>query len=383
MKVEITVSKSELLFKLKAVSKVINSSNKVVPAHANFMFEIGSEVKVTGADESGNITATIDCRFNEPESTFSFLAETKTMLDGLRELPEQPLTIEINSENNWFTIFHQSGKYKIQSHNTEGFSLAKIDATVSKLITINSLDFMKGIKMVSPFAGNDELRPIMMTVFIESRKGNLSFCATDASTMALLDLWPDATVDSFEFNDFEVALPVKIARIVADLMARDQKIELEITDKNVAIYFGEYRIVYRLIEGRYFNYRSIIPNASVNNKILSANTSEVVSSLRRASVFANKTSSLVELNITGDKLRITGRDNDMDQLADETLAASFNQSEPFTIGFGCNLLLKCLEAVETEDLRMSFSEPTRACLIRPDDVNIGQTLLIMPLLINV
>ena len=76
MKLEITVSKSELQNKLKAVSRVINPSNKVNPAHGNFLFEIATEFDVTGADESGNITVTVDCMFAEPQEKWSFLVDS-------------------------------------------------------------------------------------------------------------------------------------------------------------------------------------------------------------------------------------------------------------------------------------------------------------------
>lgn len=375
---EITVSKNELLSKLKAVSKVINTSNKVTPAHANFLFEIGPEFNVTGADASGNITATVDCSKNEPETPFGFLVETKTLLDGLKELPEQPLRLEIDNNGKQFTVYHQSGKYKIQTFTNEGYSLLKIDATVSKLVKLPGSHFIGGIKAVQQFAGSDDLRPIMMTVYIESVKGNLSFCATDASTLAVLDTTPN----DIEFNDFNVALPIKFARIVADMIAMDDQVELEITNKNVALDFGYYKAVFRLTEGSYPNFRSIIPSAGVNNRILKTNTHEFVSALRRTSIFANKNSSLIELKITEQQVKITGRDIDHDQLAEETLSGNFD-AETFTIGFGSALLLKCIEAIETEEIRMFFSQPNKACLIRPDDVNIMKTILIMPLEINI
>lgn len=375
---EITVSKNELLSKLKAVSKVINTSNKVTPAHSNFLFEIGPEFKVTGADAAGNITATVDCQKNEPEKPFSFLVETKTILDGLKELPEQPLRLEIENNGKLFTVYHQSGKYKIQTFPEEGFSLLHIDTTVSKLAKLPGKHFIGGIKAVQQFAGNDDLRPIMMTVFIESIKANLSFCATNGSTLAVMDTAPD----DIEFNDFNVALPVKLARIVSEMIALDDEVELEITSKNVALYFGAFKAIYRLTEGNYPDFRKIIPNPTVNRRVLRTNTKEFVSALRRASIFANKNSSLIELALTEHQVKITGKDIDHDQLAEETLSGYFDKEGEFTIGFGSALLLKCIEAIETDEITMYFSEPSKACLVRPDDANIMKTILIMPLEIN-
>ena len=376
MKLEITVSKSELLRQMKAAAKVINPSSKLIPAHSNFLLEIGSEFTVTGADSAGNITATIDCSYSEPAEKIVLMADAKTLLDGLKELPEQPLTIYLNSEKDGMEIFHSSGKYHIGTNaDCSGFATLKMDSTVSTLVKFDTEQFIEGIKSVHNFAGVDELRPMVTAIYIGSKNYNLTFCATDSSSMALLD-----KETSLDTPDFEMALPQKAAKSLIDL-AKDGELEIEIGPKNVAFYFSGYKIIYRLIEGRYFNFRSIIPTN--NNKKFRVSKDSICGSLRRVSVFANKNSSLVELIITESQLKMTGKDVDIDQLAEEVVPGIFNESEALAIGFKAGLLQKCLEAIETEEIVMSFSDATRACLIRPDDVNIAKTVLIMPMLINV
>jgi len=379
MKLEITVSKNELLSKLKAVSKVINPSNKVIPAHGFFLFELSEEFNVTGADESGNITATIECMGCNEETTIKLLVESKTLLEGLKELPEQPLNLVFESTGNRFdfTVFHQSGKYKIQSMDADGFSVIKNDV-LPKLVNILSVDLMHGIKSVYQFAGTDDLRPIMSTVHIQSNKGKYSFCAATGATLSLIEFMKDPTPN--EFADFELVLPIKVAKILTEISVKAGMVSLEIGEKNVGINFGEFRIIYRLVEGSYPNFRSVIPLG--NDKKLIVNTSDMISALRRTSVFANKASSLVMLNASKSNLKLTCKDVDYDQLADENLPVTFNEDN-FTIGFATSHLLKCLESINTEELKMTFSDPTRACLISPDDVNLGLLILIMPLQINV
>lgn len=378
MKLEIQLSKSELQNKLKAVSRVINSSNKVLPAHGNFLFEILTSFDVTGADEAGNITATVDCRFSEPEEKWSFLVDSKTTMDGLRELPEQPITLlfEKNGAVYSTSVLHQSGKYKIQTTGSEVFSVVKNASTVSSLVKMKSEHFLHGIKSVYQFVATDDLRPIMTGIYVKSVSGNISFCASNSAIMAMLDLCPEG----LEFNDYELVIPSKLAKILIDLITKETDIELEIGEKNVTVSFGDIKIVYRLIEGKYPNYRSIVPKN--NDKLLIANTSDVTAALRRTSVFASSPSSPVKLLASNSKLNMINLDSDNNQFADENVAAEYKGSD-LVIGFATNSLMKCLETITTEDVRMSFSDPTRACLITPDDVNLGLTVLIMPLTINV
>lgn len=384
MSLEITVSKNELLTKLKAVSKVINTPNKVNSVLENFLFEILTSFDVTGANQSGNITATIDCNFSEPADKLSFCVDSKTMLDGLRELPEQPITLVFEKKGSVYstTILHQSGKYKIQTSSNEGFSIVKNADVSSKLVKIRSTDFLRGIKTVHEFASNDELRPIMMGIYIHSVKGNLSFCASTGSIMAVLDFVPEGVdrLDDLFWNDFEIVLPSKLARILIDLINKETEIELEIGEKNVTIQFGDIKIVYRLIDGAYPNYRSVIPTN--NTKVLIANTSEMISALRRTSVFADRPKSPVQIHAEKTNMNLINIDVDVTQFSDENIPATFTDSD-FKIAFCIDALSKCMETITTDEFRMSFSEPMRACLIKPDDVNIGLTALIMPTTINI
>lgn len=374
---KITVSKNELQNKLKAVAKVIKPSN-LLPEHNSFLFELNGKLKVTGADEMGNITTAVDCVISE-DSNLSFLIDSKLFLDGLKELPEQPIEINIEESNNAFliTLKHSSGTYKFNGAEASGFS--KVEVYDPEMKSIDEMDchlLISGIKKVYHFAGNDEIRPILSSVFIESKNGKLNFVSTNTSTMAVYECMPP-----FPFNDFDIILPVKIAKILADLLSGEETVNINITEKNVAFLAGDKSINYRLLEGKYPNYRSIIPKG--NDKILNCSTDVIVSAIRRTSIFANKNSQLLILSAEQSTLEISGKDTDLQNSANEEISISYSGSEPIEIGFKSDFLLKCLETVDTEEVSMSLSDPTRACLISPVEETVGQlTVLIMPMLVN-
>lgn len=376
--VKITVSKNELQNKLKAVSKVIKPSN-LIPQHNSFLFEISEVLKVTGADEMGSITSKVDCVISE-STNLSFLIEAKLFLDGLKELPEQPIEIQVLEKNGYFliTVTHSSGTYEMHGSDSSGFSKVEVynlDMTTIEMEDSNLL--VSGIKKVYHFAGNDEIRPILSSVYIESRDGRLIFVSTNTSTMAVYECTPD-----LPFSDFDFILPVKIAKIISDLLSGDESVELNITCKNVAFITDNFSINYRLLEGKYPNYRSIIPTG--NDKILNCGTSGMVPALRRTSIFANRNSQLIILKANNSLLEISGKDTDLQNSAVEKIPVHYSANEPIEIGFKSDFLIKCLETVETEDVSLSFSDPTRACLISPvDEIGGRLTVLIMPMLVNI
>lgn len=374
---KITVSKNELHNKLKAVAKVIKPSNLIME-HNSFLFELNGKLKVTGADEMGNITTAVDCIISE-DSNLSFLIDSKLFLDGLKELPEQPIEINIEESNNAFliTLKHSSGTYKFNGAEASGFS--KVEVYDPEMKSIDEMDchlLISGIKKVYHFAGNDEIRPILSSVFIESKNGKLNFVSTNTSTMAVYECTP-----VFPFDDFDIILPVKIAKILADLLPGEELVNINITEKNVAFLAGDKSINYRLLEGKYPNYRSIIPKG--NDKFLTCNSDVIVSAIRRTSIFANKNSQLLILSAEQSKLEISGKDTDLQNSANEEISVSYSGSEPIEIGFKSDFLLKCLETVDTEEVDISFSTPDKACLISPVEETGGKlTVLIMPMLVN-
>jgi len=374
MKLEITVSKSELLGKLRAVSKVINPSNKVIPAHANFLFEIGSELKVTGACESGNVTAKIDCNFQSIETELSFMADSKTMLEGLRELSEQPLKICFNSETYSFEIYHEYGRFKVHALENN-FPTVMIKSADSKQFSVDSNNFILGLSSVIKFAGNDEIRPMINAVFVGVDQNTITFCASDSHALSEFKIKSEKDLEKSELT-----LPQKLTKLLIDLLD-SYEIIVEYTEKHIRIISEPYTIVYRQIEGRYFNYKSIIPTQ--NDKIIIVDTRLIRSSISRVSVFSNKSSNLITLTLKDSKLKITGRDIDYDQLAEETIPAEFDSSISFEIGMNSNLLLKCIDEISSEEVIMTFSDPTRAALILPKDEDVEKTILIMPISINV
>lgn len=379
-KIEIIVLNRELLNKLKAVGKVIKPSN-VLPEHDNFLFHVaGGVLEVTGADNQGNITAWVDCEISSNE-TAKFLLDSKITIDGLKELPEQPITLKVEPLKDSFlvTVVHQSGTYKLHGLNAQGFAMVENrDEDPPVIITLESQVLVEGIKKAYRFAANDELRPIMNSVFVESENGNLNFVATNSSTMAVF------SVKNLKLDEFNFILPVKIAKILADLAAASDDAIIEIGSKTVSVQLKGIRIIYRLVEGKYPNYRSVIPKN--NDKRVKTETPSLTSALKRTLIFSNKKSSLVVLKISGSVLNISGKDEDFDIGANENIAAEYGNDEPVEIGFNGNFLLQCLETIETEDCSLSLTDASRACLFRPieeKDNHTELTLLIMPMLINV
>jgi len=365
---KITVSKNELLKKLLMVRKIITTS-KTTPDLEFFKFDCGEHLRVTGSDINGSITASIDCKIENLE-LFTLLIDAKIMIDALKELSEQPIEIDVKGSK--VTVIYHNGTFELIGGNANSYPVVTIPEDAFPIV-IEKQKLIDGIKSVSLFTATDELRPVMSGVNIQSKDGVLTFVATDATKLGIHEYESD-------YPDFSSIIPKKTAKLICDLISemKEDTLTLTISSKNISLNTGVYSLIYRLIEGRYPNFRGVIPQ---NNPIeLQTNRSDLMGCIRRISVFSNKNTSLIKLDLSSDSLKINSQDIDFSLAAEELLKVDYS-GDPLTIGFSGTALLEVLGSISSEECLLTFSTPGKAALVTPMGVE-GITLLIMPTLVN-
>lgn len=136
-----------------------------------------------------------------------------------------------------------------------------------------------------------------------------------------------------------------------------------------------------MIEGRYPNYRSVVPKG--NSKLALFKKTELLSALKRVSVFCPIHSSLVVMSFKDGQIKLSGRDVDFSTSAEEVVNLISYQGGSIDIGFKSTFLIEILAAIPSEEVSMSLLEPSKAALIqRADEEECSLTYLIMPLIIN-
>ena len=113
------VSSTALSSHLQAISRVINSKN-ALPILDCFLFELeDGTLSVTVSDSETTMVTTVEV--NESDTNGRFAVVAKTLLDALKEIPEQPLTFLINPDNYEITVQYQNGKYSLMGQNADEF----------------------------------------------------------------------------------------------------------------------------------------------------------------------------------------------------------------------------------------------------------------------
>jgi DNA polymerase-3 subunit beta len=158
-------------------------------------------------------------------------------------------------------------------------------------------------------------------------------------------------------------------------------VAVEFNASNAFFDFSNIKMICRLIDERYPDYENVIPADNSNN--MTINKGELLSSLRRIAIYANKTTHQVRLKITGSELLISAEDLDFSNEANERLACE-HDGEDIEIGFNAKFLVEMLGNVESNEITLQLSAPNRAGIIVPSDKDENEDILmlVMPVMLN-
>ena len=371
------ISSTELLSHLSAISKVISSKSTCL-FYDNFLFDLsGNEIVITASDLESTLITSIELDNTEGEGIIAIPA--KLLIDTLKEFPEQPLTFQINTENFAVEIFSDNGKFSIVGQSGEDFpELPSVNEESATSVKLGHRVLLKGIEKTLFATADDELRPVMNGIFIELSDENISFVASDAHKLVRY-----RRTDAVAEFDSSFILPKKPAGLLRNLLPReDHDVKLEFDEKNAIFTLSHFKLICRLVEGNYPSYNSVIPTDNPNKMVIDRQA--FYNTVKRVSVFSNQASNLIKLSINDNLLIVSAQDIDYSISAVERLNCEYS-GEEIEIGFKSTFLLEILSNLSAGEIRLEMSDPSRAGLLLPVELEEdGEDILmlLMPMMIN-
>lgn len=371
------VSSTELLNHLTAISRVI-SSKSTLPILDNFLFNLEeNKLTITASDLETTLITWIE--LDNTEGIGEIAIPAKLSIDTLKEFPEQPLTFQINTETFAIEIFSENGKFSIMGQNGEEYpELPEVHASAATSVTMAHDVLLSGINKTLFATADDELRPVMNGILVEISPDDATFVASDAHKLVR---YKRSDVKSEIESSF--ILPKKPAALLKNLLPKeDFDVKLEFDEKNAFFSLTNFKVICRLVEGKYPSYNSVIPTANPNQ--MQIDRLELYNTLRRVSVFSNQASNLVRLKISGNQLVVSAQDIDFSISAVERLNCIYEGDE-MEIGFKSSFLLEILSNLSSAEVKVELSDPTRAGILLPVEKEVDEEevlMLLMPMMIN-
>lgn len=369
------VSSTALSSHLQAISRVVNSKN-ALPILDCFLFELREgTLSITASDSETTMVTTVEV--NECDADARFAIAAKTLLDALKEIPEQPLTFEFDMESWGITVHYQNGKYSLVCQNADEFPQAALLGDNAVRVELDAQILLDGINRAVFATADDELRPVMNGIYFDITTEDITLVASDGHKLVR-----SKTLAAHGDERAAFILPKKPAALLKNLLPKEAgMVTIEFDERNAVFTLENYRMVCRLIEGRYPNYNSVIPQ---NNPYrVTVDRLLLIGALRRVSIFSSQASSLIKLRMQENSMVISAQDIDFSTSAEESLACQY-EGNPMSIGFKSTFLIDILNNISAEEVVIELADPSRAGVIVPveQEENEDLLMLLMPMMLN-
>ena len=370
-----TVSSTALSSKLVALSRVINSKN-ALPILGDFVFDVsGQTLRLTASDSENTMQTTVE--LTESDSDGRFAIGNHDLLEAVKGFSEQPITFDVDLQSSIAKITYQNGLFSLPTENADEYPTAQTVGDAATTIVISNQMLAENINRSIFATAQDELRPVMNGIYFDLTPDCLAIVASDGHKLVRNKIYSIKSDQPAAF-----ILPKKPASLLKNLLGKDGgDITIRFDERNAEINYGDGIILCRLIEGRYPNYNSVIPQNNPNE--LRVDRSGLLAALRRVQPFANDSSNLIRFHVEGSTLQLDAEDYDFSKTATERMSCDYN-GQPMSIGFKGSSFIEVLSNFDCPEIVIQLADPSRAGLVLPSEQPENQDvlMLMMPMLLN-
>jgi len=312
----------------------------------------------------------------ESRADLSICVPSRLLLNLLKQLPDQPITFDVNEEEFRVAIRSANGTYKLAGENAADFPKVPT-AQGNNSLEISSPDLLRAISKTIFAVSTDELRPAMTGILWQMEPGSVTFVATDGHRLLR---YRRLDVGS-EYRGNAIVPRKAWAMLKATLGGEATPVKASFSNSNASFSFHNVRLVTRLIDERYPDYENVIPIRNPNKLLISR--VELLRASQRVSLMANRTTHQVRLRLAAAELTLSAEDLDFSNEAHETLACQYD-GEPMDIGFNSAFLHEMLGALDHDEVSLAMSTPNRAGLLAPAQPGEDEDvlMLVMPVMLN-
>lgn len=402
---KLQISKTAIEMAVKNICRVINTKN-ALPILGDVLCMVDEQqqtITMTGSDSEAWLTYQLALQGCEGGGRFCIGADL--LRDALSELPEQPVTILATTEgcdlaraeqnrdsdsaereqarptgqsDMKFRLQHESGETILPLDNADEYPTPRhLEASRTEW-TLES-GMLKRVLKRSQFAcANDDLRPVMNGMYFDQ---------TDVDTLNIVASNGHVLIRNAESVANEPGafiMTKKAATLLPTLLDGDDEVTVSFDERAVEFAQGLMSFVFLMVEGRYPNYMSVIPQDAPYQ--LKADRQALLKAVRNVAHFTPNSSRLVKLEISSDqRMTLYGEDYDFSTEANDRIGIDYSGGKDMTLGVKADSIIDELSRIIEPTVTIHFTDPSRAVTIQPDDpLYQGEeiTMLLMPMLVN-
>ena len=344
-------SKENLADGINIVQKAVPSKT-TLPILEGLLLDASKKFRLTGNDLEIGIECTVEADIQEQGS---IVINSRIFGDIIRKMPDSEVLIEVK-DGDVVIIECENSHFEIKGMQASGFPRIP-DIKKENALKISQKIIREMIRQTLFAVSIDENRYILRGSLFECKDNNLTIVSVDGFRLALrkFDLEGD-------IKEFSVVIPGKtLNEILKILEPVDDEISIYSSSNQIMFDIGRCKIVSRLLEGEFLNYRSVIPE-EYETKVR-INAKDMLESIERAYLITmGEKRYPVIFNIVDDKVIITAKTN-IGSVREEIRVEM--EGGKLDIAFNPIYFIEALKAIEDEHIDIFFTTSVGQCIIRP------------------
>jgi len=360
---KLQVTQENLSKALNTVARVA-SGRSTLPILSNVLIKtVGTRLSIAATNLDIAITCLVGSKISQEGS---ITVPARLMQDFVSSLPNDVISLElVDNKLNITTEKYQSVINGVAAEEfpvmpaIKGGSKWKIPAKVLK----------EGLQQVVVACSNDEARPVLTGVYFHTVDGKLQIVATDSYRLAEKTL----IKTSDEINLLVPGTAMQdLLRILSDY---EDEVQITNDDQQVLFKVGDVELVTRLIEGKYPDYKKLIPSKFTTSASLKR--ADFLNIAKVSSLFARESAGSIKIEVSEASSQVSIR-SVASQLGENTASADCKASGDDSITLNSRFLIDGLNALNVDEVTLGFNGKLEPCVVKATKGD-EYTHVIMPL----
>ncbi len=346
---KVVCPRDELTQALGVVSRGVSTRTAVLVLSGILLRAEQGTLRLAATDMELSLRGSLEAQV---EGDGAVVVSGRKLLDVVRSLPAEEVTIEYLPEEGVVQIVSGAASFRLHTFSTEDFPrLPEVEAT--QLHTVDREALLDTIARVQRAASRDESRPVLTGILVRFEAGRVVMAATDSYRMSVKE-----TPVEGELPDLEAIIPARALAELARIAGSAEELRLGVHENHVVFAADGVWLTTRRIDGQFPNYRQLRPEAFEHEVPVARD--ELAEVVRRVSLMAERNSPL-RLRFAEGELTISAQTQDVGE-SRESLPVQF-AGEPLEIGFNADFLRDGIESVDGDQAVLKLISPLRPGLI--------------------
>lgn len=365
----------------RMLQKVINTKNPL-PILSNILckitrhFEDKYTMEMSAYD--GDVYLSRFVALEQADGEVTFCVEAHYLTAALSELSTEPVTLDVDKEQNKLTLKYESGETFFPLSDELEYPTIP-DEEMPETLTLDMGLLTRALKRSLWTAAKDDLRPQMNGAYIELEDGCANIVTSNGHSL-VLTRQQLANYDTNRIGSFIMPRkPATLLLALAALTDDDDSVFMEWNDKKAKIEIGTFTMILCQPEAKYPNYRALIRQSSPYTAKIDKDT--MIKAVKQVVPFSNSSSQFIMLNFSKGSLNITADDFDFSRGSSYKISIEYDDVD-MAIGTKGDSILSLLSKLNNPEVTMEFANPSLSMLFKDQDGDAEITMLLMPMLIN-